>query len=139
MKNIVLIIAFIQATTATMGSLFFSEVLHLVPCRLCWYQRICMYPLSVILFHGLKDRDFKIYKYVFPLSLTGIVISLYHNSLIWGVTNSYKYSCAVGESCVTQPFMLFGFITIPMLALTAFTVINVCMFLLWKKKSPNLI
>ena len=73
--------AFLQSIVATLGSLYFSEVMKLVPCTLCWYQRICMYPLVAILGVSIWEKKKDIYKYVLPLSIVGLFITLYHNLL----------------------------------------------------------
>lgn len=125
----IIYIAWIQALVATCGSLFFSEVLHFTPCVLCWYQRICMYPLVIILTVGILEKNKKIYRYILPLSLTGLVISVYHNLLYFGVIPESIAPCIKGISCTTKFFAWFGFITIPLLSLTAFSVITLCMFI----------
>lgn len=125
--KIILPLAIIQSIIATLGSLFFSEIMHFVPCTLCWYQRICMYPLVAILAVGYKLRDKKIYFYALPLSLTGLGIAVYHNLLLYNVLPESNYSCRAGISCTVQYINWFGFITIPLLSLIAFTVINICL------------
>jgi disulfide bond formation protein DsbB len=122
-------LAWLQAIIATGGSLYFSEVLKLVPCVLCWYQRIAMYPLVVILTIGLLVRETRIRLYVLPFSLIGLVISAYHNLLYYGVLPESIQPCTAGVSCTTRQIEWLGFITIPLLALVAFSVISVCLLL----------
>jgi disulfide bond formation protein DsbB len=129
MKKPLLFVAFFQSLVATLGSLFFSEVMKFPPCVLCWYQRICMYPLVAILLVGLITKDKKVYRYVFPLSITGFIFSLYHNLLYYGVISEGFQPCTVGVPCTTKFFAWFGFITIPFLSFIAFAVINSCMIL----------
>lgn len=129
MNRLILYVAWLQAIIATSGSLFFSEVLHWAPCVLCWYQRILMYPLAAILAVGILRKDKGIYYYVLPLSITGWLVAFYHNLLQWGIIT---VPCTVGVSCVTRYAGWFGFITIPLLSLAAFTVINICMLWLWR-------
>lgn len=124
-----LYLGLIQAWVAMLGSLFFSEVLKYPPCVLCWYQRICMYPLVVILGVGIWRKNKDIYSYVFPLSIIGWVISLYHNLLYYHILSESLAPCISGVSCTTKFFAWFGFITIPLLSFTAFTVINLCMIM----------
>jgi len=127
--KIVLYIAFIQALIATLGSLFFSEVLHFPPCVLCWYQRICIYPLVIILAVCIIKKD-KIVPYlVLPLSLIGLCISIYHNLLYYKIIPESIAPCTTGVSCTTKYIEWFGFITIPLLSLCALSVITVCMIL----------
>ena len=124
----ILYFAWIQACVATLGSLYFSEVMDLTPCVLCWYQRILMYPLAVILAVGILRRDSGVYLYVLPLSLLGAGITVYHNLLYFGVLPESVQPCVLGISCTTKQIEWLGFITIPLMALTAFLVINACMF-----------
>ncbi len=123
----ILYLAWAQACVATLGSLYFSEVMDLVPCVLCWYQRILMYPLAVILTVGILRRDSGVFLYVLPLSLLGAGISVYHNLLYFGVLPESVQPCVLGISCTTKQIEWLGFITIPLMALTAFVVINACM------------
>ena len=125
-------VAWVQALVATLGSLFFSEVMKFKPCVLCWYQRIFMYPLVVIITVGTFRRDKKLYHYVLPLSLTGWFISAYHNLLYYKIIPAALVPCVQGVSCTTKFFAWFGFITIPLLSLTAFTIITVCMIIYWR-------
>ncbi len=116
-------IAFTQALVAMMSSLYLSEVLHLPPCRLCWYQRICMYPLVVILGVGILRKERAIYQYVLPLAVTGWIIALYHSLLQWKIIPDTIAPCVTGVSCTTVQVNLLGFITIPFMAFTGFSVI----------------
>ena len=119
-------IALLAAWIATSGSLFLSEVLHWQPCLLCWYQRILMYPLAVILTVGIMRNDRGIHWYVLPLSLTGVLTSLYHYLLI--KTDLFiPPACTGGVPCNVDYIDIFGFINIPFMALTAFTIISFMM------------
>ena len=114
-------LAFAVAVIATSGSLFYSEFAGFNPCRLCWFQRIFMYPQVIILGIALAKKDSKIVDYILPLSVVGLIISIYHNYIFYGAISSAV--CAIGESCVTQYVLEFGYITIPMMSLTAFALI----------------
>lgn len=127
-------LAWAQALIATSGSLFLSEVLGYPPCVLCWYQRIAMYPLVAIIAVAILRRDARPYLYVLPLSLVGLAIAMYHNLLYVGVIPEAVSACRVGVSCTTRFFEWFGFITIPFLSLTAFTVISVLMLVHWRTR-----
>jgi disulfide bond formation protein DsbB len=129
LKENVVYIALVQAIVAMLGSLYFSEIRHFPPCVLCWYQRICMYPLVVIIFVGILRMDKKNYLYVLPLSIIGWCISLYHNLLYYKILPEALAPCRAGISCTTKFFAWFGFITIPLLSFIAFTVIITCMLL----------
>ena len=117
-------VAWLQALVATLGSLFFSEVMQLPPCVLCWYQRIMMYPLVLTLTVGILLFDRRVRYYVLPLSVIGLMISIYHNLLYYGVIPESLAPCTTGISCTTRQIEWLGFITIPLLALVAFTVIT---------------
>lgn len=117
-----LYIVLIQAIIATLGSLYLSDIKGYAPCVLCWYQRICMYSLIPILFVGILTGDKKVYRYVFPLAFIGWGFGLYHNLLYTGIIDPGE-SCSYGISCTTKYVEYFGFITIPLMAFTAFSVI----------------
>lgn len=129
LKSNLVYLAWFQALIATLGSLFFSEVMELTPCILCWYQRIMMYPLVFVLTIGILLRDQRLRYYTLPLSITGLVISIYHNLLYYNIISESLAPCTTGVSCTTRQIELFGFITIPLMALTAFTVITFSMIL----------
>jgi disulfide bond formation protein DsbB len=129
-----LYIAWTQALVATLGSLYFSEVMHFTPCVLCWYQRIAMYPQVLLLGAGIIKRDKNVIVYSFPLAVIGFLISIYHNLLYYKILPEAAAPCTAGVSCTTKFFAWFGFITIPFLSLAAFTVIIVCLVLFMKNK-----
>ena len=113
-------LAFLVAALATGGSLFFSEVAHFVPCELCWFQRICMYPLSITtLLMALAD-DHRAARYLLPLPLVGAGVSTYHLFVENGVVKQTQ-ACLLSApgGCATKWINEFGFMTIPTLALTA--------------------
>jgi disulfide bond formation protein DsbB len=120
-------VAWFQALIATCGSLYFSEVMHLPPCVLCWYQRIFMYPLVFILAVGILLRDRWMRFYILPLSVVGLAISIYHNLLYNGFIGEGLGTCAVGVSCTSRQIEWLGFITIPLMSMTAFAVITLSM------------
>ena len=133
-KDKVLYLAWGIALASTLGSLYFSEVLHLPPCLLCWYQRIFMYPLAIILAVGILQRDKNIHRYALPLSITGLAIAAYHNLLYYKIIPESLAPCAVGVSCTTKQLELFGVLGIPALSLIAFAVISLAMLLHRKVK-----
>src|SRR5688500_7739810 len=96
---------------ATVGSLFFSEVMKFPPCVLCWYQRICMYPLVLVLLGGLFPFDRRVVKFSLPLSLVGLGIAIYHNRLYYNILPESAAPCRQGISCTTVFFEWLGFIT----------------------------
>ncbi len=126
-------LAWIIALVATVGSLFFSEVMQLPPCVLCWYQRIAMYPLVVIIGIGIITRDGRFKNYALPICLIGLAISIYHNLLYYGILPESIAPCTEGISCTSRQIEWLGFITIPLMALTAFVSVSLCL-LFYKQK-----
>lgn len=124
------------ATSSMLGSLFFSDALKLPPCTLCWYQRICMYPLVLILAVCIWKKDKNLPFFVLPLSFIGTIIAIYHNLLYYKIIPGSLAPCTLGISCTTKQIELFGFITIPLLSLLSFIAIDILM-LLYKKQSTN--
>ena len=123
-----LYLAWAIALVATVGSLFFSEVMQLPPCVLCWYQRIAMYPLVVIIGIGIITRDGGVKYYALPLALIGLAISVYHNLLYYGILPESIAPCTQGVSCTSRQIEWLGFITIPLMALTAFVGVSLCLW-----------
>jgi len=122
---------------ATAGSLFFSEVLKYIPCDLCWYQRILMYPLIILLGIASAKKDYKMSMYALVLSLIGGGISLYHY-LVQKVPALHDLGNACGiVPCNTDYINWFGFITIPFLALIAFTLISFLQVIVMKNTKEN--
>ncbi|CAN5164181.1 disulfide oxidoreductase [soil metagenome] len=122
-------IALLIAVAAVCGSLFFSEILHFPPCVLCWYQRICMYPIVGLLAMGIYFRDKYIYRYVLFLAGIGLLISIYHNLLYYKILPESIAPCTAGVSCTTKFIEYFGFVTIPFLSGTAFAFVIIFMLL----------
>jgi disulfide bond formation protein DsbB len=115
--------AWLIAAVSTLGSLFFSEVMELTPCVLCWYQRIFLFPLAIILLIGLFPLDKKVVKYALPLAIIGLLFTVYHCLLFFGVIPENLQPCSQGVSCTDDNMELFGFLPIPLLALIAFLMI----------------
>lgn len=116
------------ATVATLGSLFFSEIMKFPPCVLCWYQRIAMYPLAVIFMVGAFKGARSCFSYSLPVAVIGWIIALYHNLLHYGIVPESASPCMQGVSCATVYVNWFGFVTIPILSFTAFSIILVLLF-----------
>lgn len=122
--------AWFLATVAMAGSLFFSEVMKLPPCVLCWYQRISMYPLVFVLGVSILRRDGSAKFYGLPLSLVGLSIAIYHNLLYYKIIPESIVPCTSGVSCTSKQIEWLGFITIPFLSLVAFALITVALALI---------
>ncbi len=120
-KNLLSIIL-LQAIVATLGSLYLSDIKGYAPCTLCWYQRICMYALVPILIIAYFRGDKKVYHYVKPIAFIGWSFALYHNLLYTEIIKNYD-SCSFGISCTTTYVEYLGFVTIPLMSFTAFSVI----------------
>ncbi|MBP1913297.1 disulfide oxidoreductase [Lederbergia galactosidilytica] len=134
-QDYILYIAWIVSLVATLGSLYFSEIKGFIPCEFCWYQRILMYPLVVIIGIAVFEQNKNIKKYVLPFSIIGMGVSFYHY-LIQKVPGLASVKpCVGGVPCNGQYINWLGFITIPFLALIAFTFITVFMLLLRRTKN----
>ncbi|MBA3010945.1 MAG: disulfide bond formation protein B [Proteobacteria bacterium] len=130
-----LFLTWIIVTAATLGSLFFSHVMAFAPCVLCWYQRICLFPLVIILATGLFPFDKRVVNYALPLAIAGWFTALYHNLLYSKIIPQELQPCSQGVSCTEKYIDLFGFLTIPMLSLLGFSTIITLLFLLKKRTS----
>ena len=122
LQAITLELATMIAIGATLGSLYLSEIRNFVPCEYCWYQRIVMYPLALILLIATIRRDKNIIPYALSLSLSGLALSAYHYQL--QLFPEQSSSCGFDASCTYRWIEVFGFITIPLLALTSFVFIS---------------
>lgn len=123
---------FLVSLIATLGSLYFSEIRNYVPCEMCWYQRILMYPIVLIMLIGLIKEDSNVRIYARTFSGIGMLVSLYHYGLQKISFISDAAPACSGVSCTAQYINWFGFITIPFLALTAFVLIFIMSFLIKK-------
>lgn len=127
-------LALLFALVSTSGSLYMSNILGWAPCKMCWYQRILMYPLVVVLGVGLLFSDENSRDYAIPLALIGFPIALYH-SLMQRFDQFSSAGCSVTSvSCSTEYTFWFGYITVPVMAATAFAVIIV---LMWRFGGSN--
>ncbi len=126
--------AFLVSLTATLGSLFFSEVAKFQPCILCWYQRIMMYPQSILFYLAVIRNEKVLTPYLIVLNTIGAVIATYHYLIQRLPTMNILPCQAAGEVSCTKGYTLyFGYITIPLMALTAF-LLNI-IFLSFAKKT----
>lgn len=111
------------ASLSTLGALFFGEVMKLPPCTLCWYQRIFMFPLALILPIGLFPLDKKVILYALPLAVLGWLFAVFHLLLVAGVIPESIKPCTRGVPCSTTVIEWFGFVTVPLLSVVAFSII----------------
>jgi disulfide bond formation protein DsbB len=118
-----LMLGAVVAATSMAGSLYFSEIADFIPCTLCWYQRIAMYPLAVILTIAAVRRERIVRYYVVPLASIGAAISLYHYVIEW-FPEAETGVCSTTIPCSVQWFdPVFGFVSLPFMALCGFALI----------------
>lgn len=130
-------IILIIALVSTLLSIYFSEIMKLAPCVLCWIQRIAMYPLVAISIVGILKKDKNLPLYILPLSLFGWGVSIYHNLLYYNVIPEAIAPCTQGVSCTQKLIQMFGFIDIPLGSFLAFTLINICTIIYLKKNTKH--
>lgn len=117
-------------------SIFFSSVLEYEPCVLCWYQRICLFPLIFIFAAGLFPTfDKSVIKYALPLTILGGLIALYHSLLYAGIIPENIQPCSQGVSCTEKYIELFGFVSIPMMSFFAFSTLAALLIILKRRTS----
>ncbi len=131
----ILFLCWLLVSVSAMGSLFFSSVMEFAPCVLCWYQRIFLFPLVLILAIGLFPFDKKVVKYTLPLAIVGWLTAAYHNLLYAGIIPKSLQPCSQGVSCTEEYINLFGFLSIPMLSLLSFSTIITLLIILYKRTS----
>jgi len=129
--------AFSASLVAVAGSLYFSEVAGFAPCLLCWYQRIAMYPLLVVLGVGLARADAGVWRYALPLPAVGVLISAYHVYVQWQ-PNADPGACGTGAPCTTRYVAVFGVVSIPVMAGAAFLLIGALMLLIRRLEATPL-
>ena len=131
----ILFLCWLIASVSVMGSVFFSFVMEFAPCVLCWYQRIFLFPLVLILAIGLFPYDNSVVKYALPLAIAGWLTAAYHNLLYAGIIPESIQPCTQGVSCTEDYINLFGFLSIPMLSLLSFSVIIILLVILYRRTS----
>jgi disulfide bond formation protein DsbB len=113
--------AWLVASASALGALFFGEIMQLPPCALCWYQRNFMFPLVLILPIGLFPFDRKVVRYALPLAVLGWLFAVFHMLLVAGVIPEKLEPCVQGVPCSEKVIEWFGFVTIPLLSVAAFS------------------
>ena len=126
--------AWVLVAIATLGSLFFSEVMGVPICMLCWYQRIALYPLVLILATGLIPYDPGVIRYAASLTIAGWLLASFQLLLIAGIIPEEAQPCVQGIPCSETHVALFGFLNIPMLSILTFTLIGLLLFSAHKKE-----
>lgn len=121
------------AVAATLAALFIGEVMGKTPCVLCWFQRIFMFPLAVMLTIACYRADFAVWLYALPLAVIGWGFSLYHCLLFVGVIPETLKPCSAGTSCSGADMLIFGSVPLPLLSLAVFTAIVVLLVLIRRR------
>lgn len=134
---LLLFISWIVATGSSLTTLFFSEVLNFPVCVLCWYQRIAMYPLVLILAIGLFPHDPKVVRYGGALVAVGWLTALFHVLLVAGIIPASAQPCVKGIPCTENYLTLFGFLNIPLMSLLSFTLIGILLFFSHRRGTLN--
>lgn len=125
LQNSALSLAWIIALVSTLGALFIGEVMGQTPCVLCWYQRIAMFPLALILGIAAYLEDTTIYRYVLPISIVGGLIAFWHSLLFIGIVPEIIQPCELsGPSCAGAKQTVFGIVPLPFLSFAAFVAIT---------------
>ncbi len=123
------VLGLVTAVVAVCGSLFYSNAVGFPPCYLCWWQRVAIYPTLVLFLVAVRKGGRDVFKYVLPLAVIGLILSIYHSYVQWG--GSPLIPCDATASCSKLYVYAFGYITIPTMSLT----IAVAMLLLyWSNK-----
>lgn len=131
-----LFLCWLLSAIGTTGSLFFSNVMDLSPCVLCWYQRIALFPLVLILGVGLFPFDARVVRFALPLALAGWAVAAFHNLVYWGLIPERLQPCSAGVSCAHRDLNLLGFVSIPLLSLAAFSGIIALLFVVHRSQKP---
>ena len=121
-------LAWVLATISTLGALFLGEVMGYTPCQFCWYQRIAMFPLVFVLAAGLFPFDPKVVRYALPLAIAGWLLAVFQMALIAGLIPESVTPCQKGVPCSDLQVVWFGFISIPLLSVLAFSSIIALLF-----------
>jgi disulfide bond formation protein DsbB len=121
-NQIIKLIIFCVSAIGVFGSLYFSEIMKLPPCSLCWYQRIFLYPVAIISLIQIIKNQFDDYTYEFVMAGVGFIIALYHNLIYYGVIENIV-PCMKDVSCTSRQIEWFGVVTIPLISLLAFAFI----------------
>lgn len=123
-------------TAATLGSLFFSEVMEVPVCLLCWYQRIAMYPLVLILAIGLIPYDPRVTRYAAALVGLGWILAMWHVLLVAGIIPASAQPCVQGIPCSETYVTVLGFLHIPAMSLLTFSLLGILLFFAHRKENP---
>lgn len=130
-----LFFAWLVAATATLGALYFGEVKQLPICTMCWYQRICMFPLALILPCGMFPPSRRVIGAGLALAVPGLALALFHQLLVAGVIPERIQPCSQGVPCSQTVATWFGFLTLPLLSIAAFAAILALLLAAFRRSS----
>lgn len=131
-----LILAWMIALGATLGALFIGEVMGQTPCTLCWYQRIAMFPLALMLGQACINADVKIWKYALPLALIGVLVALWHSLLYAGIIPEPIVPCSrSGPSCTDENMLFLGIMPLPYLSFLCFASLSALLIFIARGKN----
>ncbi len=125
---------FLLSSIATLGSLTYSNIVGFPPCELCWIQRIFMFPQPILALVALGKRDKNLVNYLFPLSIIGGVVALYHSLANLGIGSGLLGCTAVGGECARLYVLKYGYITIPFMSLTIFVYLITLSIIYYKSR-----
>lgn len=131
-KHNFLYFAWVVSLAGFVTSVYFGEVLNYHPCNLCWYQRICLFPLAYLLGVAVYTENLKLARYCLPISILGAVVALYHSMGQWFPTLESSRICGYHDECSAPIFSFFG-ITFPIFSLIGFVLITVLLFIAQRK------
>lgn len=126
--------AWVVALVATLGALFVGEVMGQVPCVLCWYQRIAMFPLAVLLGIAAFRGDWGVQPYALPLAVAGFAVAAFHGLLYAGIVPETIEPCGAGPSCASADMTILGILPLPFLSLAAFATISLLLTIPFDRK-----
>lgn len=132
-----LYICWVISCLGTLGSLYFSEIEHFAPCQLCWYQRVTLYPLVILLVIAAWRAFFTIIPFVLPLVVIGLCLSIYQVFVEQFASFRFVNLCGSGPSCATKATIGDSFLTIPMLATLLFLALFILLIWTWKCRTSN--
>jgi len=130
-----LFLAWLVALAAALGALFVGEVMGQTPCLLCWYQRVCMFPLAIVLAVASFRVDAGIWRYALPLAAMGMLIAGFHSLQYAGLIPEAIEPCGAGPSCTSADMTIFGAVPLPYLSVAAFTMIAILLLLVRRRSS----
>lgn len=128
--------AWIVALVTMLGSLYYSDVVHFTPCTLCWYQRIALYPMVVILLVAALRKDGQVWRYVVPVLAIGMLVSVYHYQLEW-FPDQGSIACSKDVPCSAVWFREFGYITLAFMALSS-AATQITLVLIARTRAPRI-